>query len=92
MTAEERREIAKKRLEAQKKRLSKQREERLKAQEERITKQRKTEDERAAVGHKRGQETTGLDALEQRELSAESRWAGKWGRRKAKWDRRAKWA
>ncbi|MBU4266177.1 MAG: hypothetical protein L6243_02755 [Candidatus Altiarchaeales archaeon] len=74
MTAEERHIIEQKRLEAQRKR---------------ILKQRETENERAVVGHNRGEEVTGIDELERRKVSAESRWIGKWDRRRAKWNHRA---
>ncbi len=59
---------------------------RLGAQRERILKQRKTESERAVLGHKRGEEVTGIDDLELRKLSAESRWGNKWDRRRVKWE------
>ena len=73
MTVEERHILEKKRLEAQR---------------ERILKQRGAENERAVVGHNRGEDVTGIDGLERKKVSAESRWVGKWDRRRAKWERR----
>lgn len=66
------------------------RQERLKAQRKRILKQREIENERAALGHKRGEVAVGVDKLGRRTVSAESKWIGKWNRRRAKWDRKAR--
>lgn len=63
---------------------------RLEAQRERILKQREIENERAVFGHNRGEKATGIDELERRKVSTESRWVGKWARRRAKWETRTK--
>lgn len=59
---------------------------RLLAQEERILKQYEAERKRAIGARSRGEAGTGIDRLEKAKIGRETRWSGKWARRKAKLD------
>jgi len=61
---------------------------RIGAQEERMRKQWEAEKERRLGAIRRGEAITGIDKLERRKLSGQSRRDGKWDRRKLKWDAR----
>ncbi|MDI6903655.1 MAG: hypothetical protein QMC77_07970 [Methanocellales archaeon] len=63
---------------------------RIKAQRERILRQKRLEIERAEAARLRGEAVTGIDALEREKLSRQSIWRGKWDRRRARWEARAR--
>ncbi len=63
---------------------------RIAAQTARILSQREKELERAAGSIMRGEAVTGMDELERKKLSMQSRWKLKWDRRRAKWDARSR--
>jgi hypothetical protein len=63
---------------------------RIMAQTRRILSQREMEWERAAGSIMRGMAVTGMDELERKKLSKQSRWKLKWDKRKARWDARSR--
>ena len=63
---------------------------RISAQTGRILSQREMERERALNAKMRGEAVTGMDELERKKLSMQSKWNLKWDRRREKWDARAR--
>lgn len=85
-----------KKIAAQKDRLQgaimrhKKEQERLEVQEKRIEMDKKLQALRVEGARMRGEAITGMDALEKAKITREAIWGGKWDKRKAKWDARAR--